>query len=139
MSENGFGRARNRTWYPPDPTPGLVREPAHWANLVTRKGLWSFPMYQNKEEGATVISWQKRHPKMIYSHIIRHFILLHAYHGILSFFNPYPQLLCSIYGGIRRWILLHRGCSMLHRVYIMLHRGDISLHRGRIMPHRARL
>ena len=29
------GRARNRTRYPPDPTPAPVRVPAHWANPVT--------------------------------------------------------------------------------------------------------
>ena len=32
-----LGRARNRTRYPPDPTPAPVRGPAHWANLVTTK------------------------------------------------------------------------------------------------------
>ena len=75
------GRARNRTGYHPDPTPGPVRGPAHWANLVTEKRVsGDFLCIKTRDAGVHFyfIFRQKRHPQDFSVRKIRDFFLFGA-------------------------------------------------------------
>ena len=58
-----LGRAWDRTRYRPDPTPGPVRGPAHWANLVTRKRVFGHIFTKISKPSPTYPKLSQKDPK----------------------------------------------------------------------------